>query len=406
MRRKVLFMSILISLLLYAVTGAFAAPKKKYSQPDFKMFKSMQSIELNISQTYSKAPQFTLPIRDIAVSLLSHTGISITADDKNTMKLNIVITGRPLKFYYNGYGDLYSGTSVEGTITFSIPSGKTYSKSFQCEEVPPMVLTCSDSYVEKIKNPGGAPFDSAVYRVGRGSFLSVLISMINDIYGLDPLIASANEYDHLCSDTNSTKPDYIYSLRNATSGFVWEHAYHQKNFDSINKALKTENSYIRCKAIEALGTLKDPRGIDVLISIFEHEGSKMDVSTRKALFNALSMYKDNRVISLLIGQFKGGFDWSYVYTLEEIGKQTSDPLISALSQALKNGDENTINGTVTTLGRLKEKRAIQLIIQSLKYGLEKKLPEIIYPASGALRDITGQDFGENIDQWEKWWQKK
>jgi hypothetical protein len=321
------------------------------------------------------------------------------------MKLKITLTGQPLKFYYNGYGDLYSGASVTGTITFAVPGGKTYSKGFKCEEAPPMVLTCSDSYIEKIKNPAGAPFDSAVYRVEKGSFLPVFVSMINDIYGVDSLIAAANKYDHLCLEKNSTRPNYVYPLCEAVSDFVWDHAYNKKNFDSINKALKTENSYIRSKAIEALGTLKDPRGMNVLISIFEDEGSKMDGSTREAVIKALGMFKDNRVISLLIGEFRNGFDWNCVYALEKIGKQASEPLISSLRQALKNEDEKTINGTVTTLGRIKEKKAIPLIIQSLKYGLEKKLPEIIYPASGALRDITGQDFGENIDGWEKWWQR-
>jgi HEAT repeat protein len=52
------------------------------------------------------------------------------------------------------------------------------------------------------------------------------------------------------------------------------------------------------------------------------------------------------------------------------------------------------------LGMIKDPRAIEPLIKTL--GINEKYSNLSYKASAALHEITGENFGQEVDKWEKW----
>ena len=87
---------------------------------------------------------------------------------------------------------------------------------------------------------------------------------------------------------------------------------------------------------------------------------------------------------------------SAVWTLRKV----KDPrALEALISALNNKDSNVREKAAEALGEIKDPRAIEPLISVLKEE-EETNREI---AAKALVDITGKDFGQNYDKWQKWW---
>lgn len=74
-----------------------------------------------------------------------------------------------------------------------------------------------------------------------------------------------------------------------------------------------------------------------------------------------------------------------------------DPLITAL----KDDDFSVRVSAATALGKIKDSRAVEPLLMALK----DKYASVRSSVADALKKITGQNFGEYLEEWEIWWKK-
>ena len=86
-------------------------------------------------------------------------------------------------------------------------------------------------------------------------------------------------------------------------------------------------------------------------------------------------------------------------TIWTLGKVNDPRAFEALISALKHEDLGVRIAAADALGDKKDPKAIDPLIAGLKEN-----EEAVSEAFGkALASITGKDFGQDHDQWEKWW---
>jgi len=125
-------------------------------------------------------------------------------------------------------------------------------------------------------------------------------------------------------------------------------------------------------AAEALGKLKDPRAVEPLIEALKDENPDVRASAEKALEKINPKWRETEEAK----------KWVPVFISD-----------------LKSKSLGTREAAVYALGKLKDPRAVEPLIEALK----DKEPEVPPNADYALREITGQDFGIDPEKWQKWW---
>lgn len=88
---------------------------------------------------------------------------------------------------------------------------------------------------------------------------------------------------------------------------------------------------------------------------------------------------------------------SAVWTL---GKVKDRRAVEALIAALNHKDLNVREKAAEALGEIKDPRAIEPLISALIDDQEEMIREA---AAKALEKITEKDFGQDIDKWQNWW---
>lgn len=154
-------------------------------------------------------------------------------------------------------------------------------------------------------------------------------------------------------------------------------ALNEGGIESLISKLKDKDTNIVEAAVEALGKMKDPRAIEPLIEILNKE-EEGDILVKT--IDALIEIEDPKVISPLISTLNHkdiGTRWFACQIIEKLARkgiidyQAVEPLILILKK-------------------------------DSKYVIKEGFP---YNAvEEALKVITGQDFGEDIQKWELWWE--
>ncbi len=148
----------------------------------------------------------------------------------------------------------------------------------------------------------------------------------------------------------------------------------------ITVALKDYYSYsytdasslkLRIRAARVLGMIADPCAINALLRYFDVVETTLN--HKRAAADALAM----------------------------IGEPSFEPLI----QALRDDKLQDLQGVAWALGKMGDRRAISPLITFLSKGYANQTHERT-AASQALYTLTGQAFGEDVDQWESWWKKQ
>jgi HEAT repeat protein len=190
--------------------------------------------------------------------------------------------------------------------------------------------------------------------------------------------------------------------------------------------IKSEDSYTRIRAIDALGNLRDVRAIEPLINAMADElhyaaedaakamakyGKTGTPHLIRALSNpnpqirvwavgAIDMSGDKQAVPALTEALKkekaANVRIGLMYALGNL----KDPLpIPVLIKILKEKDGMIRMSAAYALGYIKDPRAVEPLIKAL----EDQRPAVRNYVTWALYNITNQSFEQDIPAWKKWW---
>lgn len=183
---------------------------------------------------------------------------------------------------------------------------------------------------------------------------AALLGRIKDTRAVGPLISTIR--DNLKREDMFVRSTAVVAL--ADIGLI----------EPIIESLRDSSAEVRMSMAEALGYIKDRRGIESLIEALKDE----DERVRNAAICSLAEMKDQHAI---------------------------DPLIAKLNDK----DPHTRWSAIESLGNIKDRRVIEALIGILKdtnnYWCSNKAAE-------TLKKLTGKDYGLNHIQWQAWWAKQ
>lgn len=125
-----------------------------------------------------------------------------------------------------------------------------------------------------------------------------------------------------------------------------------------------------------------------------------DLETKRKAVMALGEIRDARAIPCLSAALKDGNSTVRMlaaYGLTRMGEGAANPLLVELADKNSPGRSDA----AYALGKLNQAAAIEPLIAALKEkdeGLRKE-------SAKALSRMTGQDFGENVTDWQNWWEQ-
>lgn len=167
-------------------------------------------------------------------------------------------------------------------------------------------------------------------------------------------------------------------------------------FKFLIKVLKDEDWHIRSDAAGALGEIGDERAIVPLIKALEDRSWRFHSSAARAL----GKIGDTRAVGPLIKALKDDRNVRYcaAWALGEIGDKIA---VKPLIEALKVLDYSVCCSAAKALAKIGDTRAVRPLIRLLKNGNKY----VRLTVAEALKEITGQDFGTDYEQWMEWWNK-
>jgi HEAT repeat protein len=198
--------------------------------------------------------------------------------------------------------------------------------------------------------------------------------------------------------------------------------------------LNNENKIVRQTAIEVLGNIKDNRSVDSLIACLSDRDNKIklavivalgkigdrkaaepvaaylddeNLTIRRNVAWALAQMEDNRGLDELINWLKDKSCEDRIQAALSLGKLKDkrglEPLINCLKKTVildpygTARDVDLIKYTSEAIAAIGDTSAVGPLIKILKDYPE--LSDIV----DALKKLTGQDFGDNYEEWLKWW---
>lgn len=230
-----------------------------------------------------------------------------------------------------------------------------------------------------------------------------LLGRLKDARAIDPLIQTLDDQDDDVARA-SAEALALYSdpriVRTLVGMLGREHSYMpdvaERILVDIGKsavpellmALQSENAVVRMHAAKALGLIKDQRAMEMLLTRLKDPDAVVVCDSAEALGG----FSDPRVVEALI----------------LVLKTTRDT------------DEHTIVariGASKASANLKDKRAVEPLIATLEYANEARkrgaygwgIPgsDILAEESArALRETTGQAFGQDAGKWREWWSRQ
>ena len=389
--------------------------KKLYKE----MLRDVKVIRVVVEQSYGEADKVSLPFFKETKRIFETYGrIKVVGKDAQTYDATLTIqaSGEALGARY-GPSTFASGSfhytvaKVTGDILLTV-KGKEIKWTFSDETSLPVKIP-SGSY----ETPNDAPFKEAFHE----GFCPAIFRALSELRGIEPLISALKDKD--------------INLRKAAAKALGE-IKDPRAVEFLISALKDKESYVRYAAAKVLGEIEDPRAIAPLISALWDEDIEVYEAAVEALdkinpkwmetveaknkvtefinalkdensclryvaAEALGEIKDPRAVEPLIFALKDEESGVRSAAAKALGKIEDPRAVEPLISALKDKDWDVREAAAEALGEIKDPRAVAPLISALK----DKVWNVHKAATKALEKITGQDFGEDQSEWQKWWEE-
>ena len=170
------------------------------------------------------------------------------------------------------------------------------------------------------------------------------------------------------------------------------------NPGELIKALEDSNIYVRAYAVKKLGEIGDVQAVEPLIGLLKDQ----DPFVAKKAVLSLRSFNDERITAALIAAFQ---DEKCIDIQDAIGaslglKQNQQAL-DFLMAMLNHPNIFFHRPAAWGLENARDPRAVDTLINCLDEKHDIARGQI----KRALKAITGQDLGENPQEWKKWWKE-
>jgi outer membrane protein assembly factor BamD (BamD/ComL family) len=321
-------------------------------------FKQTKTIKIKVSQSYSEDQAVYLPFESLASGFFQCAGLEVVGEEAthSDVTLSINAKGKALGITYtvkreltgltNSIGNyMYTGASLSGMISLKASGLATIKDSFKGSISPPRSFTLLAGKRDEYSTPSQAPWRSVLRQ--SGSFVPKVLKMIRKYYGISSF------FNVLQSYPSETEETYL----NAKAG--------SPEVEHLISLLKGNLDFIRWRAAQELGEIKDSRAVEPLIEALRDE----DKTIRRSAASALGKLKNKRAV---------------------------EPMIASL----KDDDSNVREEAIRFLGEIMDPRAIEPLIACLKDDVLIRMRTVI-----ALKKITGVDLGQDPLKWQNWWEE-
>jgi len=329
-----------------------------------KALQSAKSFHVSATQSFSKAPDLKLPLEEIAGKYFVHAGATVAEQSKpSDAIIRITCIGKPSGANYKGQF-LYTGGTLSGTISMELPGVAPIIRNFKDESEPYPVMRMDFAY--KYIQPSAFTFASGIREYNRQIAL-----LVGELFGAKGLAQAISDPD---LNIKTAAIDALGKLKDPSS------------VDVLIEALgDTEALSV---AVIALGEIGDPRAVEPLLIIL---GVALD--PRRATSND-SHIKTVEDLGNFVAQFP---KWNAIQALGKIGDPRAvDPLIVLLRDT-----QFAIRWrSAEALGRIRDRKAVSPLIAALD-DPEKLVRE---HALKALEHISGKSFGRKGKKWQEWWE--
>lgn len=203
-----------------------------------------------------------------------------------------------------------------------------------------------------------------------------------------------------------------YSLRNLADPF---------DISLLADALRDQNINVRKSAAWMLGESGSPQAVGPLVRALGNNKLSVQKVLSRKLFQITAVnigpdaekwerwWRYNKEEFLFdrnkyIRDYPGYLLDALYYAQDDafrVARKLGDPAILPLIATLKNGTAKSKGKAASTLGWMKDLRAVEPLINTLC----KESGSLRNSASHSLTQLTGQDFGEDPEKWRKWWNK-
>jgi len=199
---------------------------------------------------------------------------------------------------------------------------------------------------------------------------------------------------------NNFKKGWIHkkNLNKDFVSFVKKMDLPEDQFERLTVLLYDNDFNVKMTAAKALAKIGDKKALDILFKALEDKNPK----TRYSAVYALGDTKSHQIVTPLITTLKQE-NAPYVLTcgiriLGDFGdKKATELLIDLLSHK-----EATVRWEAAySLGKIKDPRSVKSLIVSLKDNNQT----VVTHAASALKSITNQDFGLDVNKWLNWWKE-
>jgi len=170
-----------------------------------------------------------------------------------------------------------------------------------------------------------------------------------------------------------------------------------QTLEPLAAAVKDQSVAVRKEAVKALSKLDDPRSADILMDALRDSSPYV----RSASATALGQIRNPRAVEPLMAALAdsdASVRSKVIKALGEIGDRRATARILPL---LQEKDASIRLAAADSLTRMCDASCVEPLITALK----DKDVRVRAAVATALAQSTGQSFGEDRKQWEKWWKQ-